>query len=407
MSALISLLVIIAAFGFVFSIVVIIHELGHFWVARLCRVKVEAYSVGFGKTIFSRTDKHGTQWKLSALPLGGYVKFWGDANAASAPDRAELARMRAQMEAEHGADVAAQCYHFKPVWQRMAIVAAGPLANFILAIALFAGLALTLGETQLRPLIDSVVEGSAAEAAGIRAGDEVVSVDGDAIRYFSDLQQAVMLRRGDSISIGVDRDGELIDLTAVLETRYIQDDFGNDVPIGGLGVRVAGTEDTIIRVRHNPLSAIGSGIDRTGAVITGTARYISRVVTGRENADQIGSIIRIGAVSGKVAERAYSAPGEQAALSDRLLNVLISLLSLTALLSVSLGMINLLPIPMLDGGHLAFYTYEAIAQRPLAPQAQEWGLRIGLALILSFMIFATLNDLRYLRVFDALGNLFS
>jgi regulator of sigma E protease len=406
-SVLVSLLVVLAAFLFVFSIVVIIHELGHYWVARWCGVRIEAFSIGFGKQIFGWKDRHGTLWRVAALPLGGYVRFWGDVNAASAPDRNALAQMKESMEAEHGVSETARCFHFKPVWQRMAVTAAGPFANFLLAIVLFAGLLLVFGQREIPARISGVVEGSAAAEAGMEPGDLVVSADRKDIRYFSDLSRIVMLRRGDTIPVAVERDGERLSLEVTLKTRFITDDFGQQVPIGGLGVEARPGIEDIIDVRHTPFSAIGEGAVRTWRVVETTGHYIARLVSGRENADQLGSVLRIGAMSGKVAERAYNAGGEEAPLYLRLANVIVQLLQLTAFLSVSLGLINLLPIPMLDGGHLVFYAYEAVVGRPIAAAVQEWGLRIGLALILSFMVFATLNDLRYLRVFEAIGNLFS
>lgn len=407
MTALISLFVTLTAFAFVFAIVVIIHELGHFWVARWCGVRVEAFSVGFGKPLLTRTDRHGTEWRLSAVPLGGFVKFWGDVNAASAPDRAELARMQREMASEHGQEAVRNCYHFKPVWQRMAIVAAGPAANFLLAIILFAGVFLALGEPQVKAMVNEVMPGSAAADAGLEPGDLVVEADGRTIRHFGDLQQVVMMRRGDTVDMVVDRNGDQLTLPVTLKTRFIEDDFGNQVPIGGLGVSALVTEETLTRVRYNPATALWRGTEQTWSVMDATVRYVGRVITGRDNADQLGGILRIGAISGKRAEAAYQEAGEGAPLWMRLANVFLQLVQLVALLSVSIGLINLLPVPMLDGGHLAFYAYEAVARQPLAAQAQEWGLRIGMALVLSLMIFATLNDLRYLRIFDALGNWFS
>ncbi|MCW7545062.1 RIP metalloprotease RseP [Aurantimonas litoralis] len=361
-------LIYIVPFLFVLTIIVFFHELGHFLVGRWCGIKALVFSVGFGPELIGFNDRRGTRWKLAAVPLGGYVKFLGDENAASVPDRAAVDAMS---DAERSG-----AFPAKSVGRRAATVAAGPIANFILAIVIFAGVAYVEGRVVGDPVVAEVRDGSPAAAAGFKPGDKVLSADGETIRYFSDLQRYVSSRADTPIRMTVERNGSPVELTVTPRSEVQTDGFGNEfkVPVVGL---VANNDGSSFRVESlSPVEAVAYGVSQTWFVTTRTVDFMGEVVTGRQNADQIGGPIRIAQVSSQVSTIGLGA-----------------LLNLAALLSVSIGLLNLLPIPMLDGGHLLFYAFEAIRGRPLSEQVQEVGFRIGLALVMLLMVFAFWNDI--------------
>ncbi|MHA6288652.1 M50 family metallopeptidase [Maricaulis sp. CAU 1757] len=377
----------IFSFVFLISIVVVIHELGHYWAGRLCGVHAEAFSMGFGPTVVSWRDKRGTVWRIAAFPLGGYVKFLGDAGAASEPDADKLDEIRRRM----GPD-ADRCYHFKPIWQRAFITAAGPIANFILAITIFAALALSFGSQPYQaPVVGSVAEGSAAQEAGFIPGDEILAINGNEIRSFQEIVTEVIWRPGEELRFTVNREGETLILRAAPRATAVEDPFGGTRTLGRLGLgSVAGPP---LRDRFNPVTAVGYGIDRTWAAVSMTGRYVSRVVTGRASVELLNGPVGIATTAGQTAVSSVEA-GQSAGESTLLL--VVNLIHLAAYLSVGLGLVNLLPIPILDGGHLVYYAYEAVARRPLSMKAQSIGFRVGLALVLCMMLVATWNDLNYL-----------
>jgi regulator of sigma E protease len=391
-------------FLLVLTLVVTIHELGHFYAAKACGVAIEQFSIGFGKAIITRRDKSGVEWRIGWIPLGGYVKFAGDANAASVPDQDDLEHMR-QWIAEHdGPDGHLKYFHFKPIWQRAVISAAGPIANFLLAITLFAVLLMTVGEVTQVTRVSGVAPGSVAESAGFRAGDVILKADRHTLDGMADLKGYIALRAGVPVKFTINRGGAEIELTATPRPATITDPLGRPMKGGQLGVISQLRREDIKRTRYNPIAAIGMGAVRTWDVLDTTVYYLGRLVRGQISAEQLGGPIGIAQASGKVAEIG----GEGAPdFGSWLLGAGVSLLGLAALLSVSVGFMNLLPIPVLDGGHLLFYAYEAVASRPLGAKAQAAGYRVGLALLLSFMLFATWNDLQRLRVFSFLGGLFS
>jgi regulator of sigma E protease len=358
-------------FLFVLSVVVFFHELGHFLIARLCGVRILVFSIGFGPEIVGFNDRYGTRWKIAAIPLGGYVKFFGDENAASVPDTERLADMD---EAEK-----TQSFVFQPVAKRAAIVVAGPLANFLLAIVIFAGIFMFYGKQSMTARVDSVQADSAAAAAGFQPGDLVVAINGGTIGDFADMQRVVSESAGEPLSITVDRKGTQLVLKATPALKEIKDNFGNVHRIGILGItRSTAPEDLKFQPVPAP-RALLMGVQETWFVIDRTLSYIGGVVVGREAADQLGGPIRIAQMSGQVATAGF-----------------IALIHLAAVLSVSIGLLNLFPIPLLDGGHLLFYSIEALRGRPLSERAQEVGFRIGLAIVLMLMIFATFNDIVHL-----------
>jgi regulator of sigma E protease len=394
----------IIPFLLVLTVVVTIHELGHYWAARACGVAIDQFSIGFGRRIFGWRDRQGVEWRVGWIPLGGYVKFSGDENAASVPDHDNLEAMRQRLEAEQGPGAANRYFHFKPVWQRAFVTAAGPLANFVLAIVLFAVLLMSIGETVIPARVAAVQPDSPAARAGFAVDDIVVLANGQDIDNFFDLQQIIAVRSNAPTSFVVDRGGQLVSLTATPERRLVSDRMGGEQKIGVLGIASpAQLGERTVR-RYGPIEAVAGGVERTWRVLSTTVYYLGRVVTGRESADQLGGPLRIAQASGQVAQSgAQGAPDA----GSMLLGSAVALLGLTAVLSVGIGFMNLLPVPILDGGHLVFYAYEAVARRPLAAKVQAAGYRVGLALLLGLMLFATWNDLQQLRVFKFLGGLIS
>jgi regulator of sigma E protease len=366
-------------FLIVLTVVVFVHELGHFLVGRWCGVGVNAFSIGFGPEIVGFNDRRGTRWKLSAIPLGGYVKFAGDVNGASVPDAESLSQMSAAERAVS--------FHHKSVWRRAAIVAAGPIANFLLAIAIFAAITYVNGRHILAPRVDALQAGSAAERAGFQPGDLVVSINGRSIGSFTEMQRIVSASADDTLTVVVDRNGRQVTLTAVPDLKEQDTPFGKQ-RIGLLGLQASKAPEDLAHVNYGLLESVRLGTLETWYVIDRTFTYIGRLVVGRESADQLSGPIRIAQVSGQVANLGGTA----------------GLVSLVAVLSVSIGLINLFPIPLLDGGHLLFYAIEALRGRPLSDRAQEIGFRIGLAIVVMLMLFATWNDIVHLgAAFTARG----
>ncbi|MBN9586296.1 MAG: RIP metalloprotease RseP [Afipia sp. 62-7] len=361
----------IVPFLFVLTIVVFFHELGHFLVARWAGVKVLTFSLGFGPELFGFNDRHGTRWKVSAIPLGGYVKFFGDESEASTPS---ADAMNAMTEDERKVS-----FHGQKVGPRAAIVAAGPIANFLLAIVIFAALFTFFGKPSQSARVDVVQENSAAAAAGFKQGDVVTAIDGSPIDSFTTMQRLVSAKAGVPLVFTVKRGDQTVTLNGTPELREIKDSFGNAHRIGVLGItRATGPGDTVTQP-VNPATALWLGVKETWFVVDRTLSYIGGVFTGRENADQVGGPIRIAQISGQVATIGLSA-----------------LIHLAAVLSVSIGLLNLFPVPLLDGGHLLFYAVEAIRGKPLSERSQELGFRVGLALVLMLMLFATYNDILHL-----------
>lgn len=362
----------VVPFLFVLTLVVFVHEFGHFIVGRWCGVDVKTFSIGFGRELFGFNDRHGTRWRFALIPLGGYVKFSGDADVSSAPDQEAVGRMTAQ-ERERS-------FPAQSIGERAAIVAAGPIANFILAIAIFAASAFIFGKPVLSPRVDSLVAGSAAEQAGLKPGDLVVAIAGHEIHSFADMQRIVSMRPGERIDVTVTRAGSEVTLQVTPAMSEVNSPIGKQ-RIGVIGVRASSRPEDWKTQQFGLLESIREGGVQSWAIVAQTYDYISRLVQGRASADQLSGPIRIAQVSGAVASNAG----------------LLGLINLAAILSVSIGLMNLFPVPMLDGGHLMFYLYEAVRGRPLSPRAQEIGFRLGLALVLMLMLFVTWNDLVHVK----------
>ena len=366
----VSLLSYIVPFLFVLSVVVFFHELGHFLVGRWCGVKVDAFSLGFGPEIAHYTDRKGTRWRLALLPLGGYVRFHGDANGASMVDSETAAAMP---RAERAVTFFAQ-----PVWKRALIVAAGPIANFILAIVVLTGLFYFEGHRVMTPRVESVQAGEAADRAGFKAGDLIVSVNGEAVEGWSDLQRIVQSSVGEPLTIVVRRNDGLATLVATPVVREIDTIFGKN-KVAMIGLNGSRDPADVKVLQPNPVEALRLGMRETWFGVDRTISFVTGVFAGRESTDQMSGPIGIARVSGEVARLGFSA-----------------LINLIAILSVSIGLLNLVPIPLLDGGHLLYYAAEALRGRPLSQRVQEVGFRIGLAFVLALMILATRNDIVHL-----------
>jgi regulator of sigma E protease len=355
----------VLSFLIVLTVLVFVHEFGHYLIARWNRVRVEVFSIGFGPELFGWWDSAGTRWKFSTLPLGGYVKMFGDSDASSGLALPGLARLTA---AEREVS-----FHTKRLGQRAAIVAGGPAANFVFAIVVLAILFMTFGQPFTPAEVGQVQPGSAAEESGIRAGDVIRSIDGQTVARFEDVQQAVRMNPGVPVSIVIDRDGQQKTVEVTPRRSEMTDRFGNHFEIGLLGIARSGIE----YVKRDPPTAVVQAVYETWNLSASTLEAMWQMVEGRRTTDELGGPLRIAQMSGEVT-RGGVAPT----------------LTLMALLSVSLGLINLFPVPVLDGGHLLFYGAEAVRGKPLGRKAQEFGFRIGLALVLTLMVFTTWNDLR-------------
>lgn len=391
-------------FLFVLGVVVTVHEFGHFIVARWLGIAVDRFSIGFGRAILRRTDKSGVEWRLGWIPLGGYVRFAGDAEASSTvPDADSLNQLRRQIVEREGPGAEQKYYHFKPVWARALVAAAGPFANFILSIVLFAVLLSAIGEVVVRPRVGQVDPASPAARAGFQVGDLITAVDGRPITDFAEVSQYVVIRAEQPIRFEVRRADGLHELVATPARTLRDNGFGGKARVGQLGLRSAGPQD-VYRRHYTPVQAVVRGVDQTWNIISTTVFYIGRIFTGRESGDQLGGPLSTGAVAGAMAKAGVESADT---FGGKLLGMTLNLLKLTAVLSAGIGFMNLLPVPVLDGGHLLFYAYEAAARRPLGARVQAAGYRVGLALLLGLMLFATWNDLHQLSLFKIFGGLFS
>ena len=396
----------IAAFLVLLTIIVFIHEYGHFSVARMLGIRVDVFSIGFGKTLARWVDKKGTEWRIAALPLGGYVKFFGDLNAASqASPAAEQKPATTQFPAPGHEDEVAQgmtpeerkvCFHFKPVWARALVVAAGPVANFVLAVAIFAVMFMTLGRGSLEPVAGEISPNSAAEEAGIMTGDRIVSVDGREVTDFNQMSDLVLLSGGDSLDIVIDRAGERVEISVTPRRVEDVDRYGNEIERWLLGIG-ADTNSYSFR-QFGPLEALSEAVGELGRILSLTIKFIGKIILGKEDVNQLGGPIKMAQYAGQSAmsgfdETRYTEPPGFLLM---LKMSLIEFISLAAVVSVSIGFLNLLPVPVLDGGHLLYYAYEAVVGKPLGARLQAIGFRVGIVMLASLMIFVTWNDINNL-----------
>jgi regulator of sigma E protease len=368
----------IVPFLVILTALVFVHEFGHFLIARWNGVRVEVFSIGFGPEVFGWWDRTGTRWKFSTIPLGGYVKMFGDSDASSGLPVPGLARL-APAEREVS-------FHYKRLGQRVAIVAAGPAANFLFAVVVLAILFTTYGQPFTPAEVGQVQPGSAAEQGGIQPGDVIRRIDGSTVHRFEDVQQIVRLNPGVPMSIVVTRDGQEQTLRVTPSRTELTDRFGNHYQIGLLGIARSGME----YVKRDPATAIVQAGAETWNLSVSTLKAIWQIIIGTRATDELGGPLRIAQMSGEVAQGGV-----------------VAVLWFMAVLSINLGLINLFPVPVLDGGHLLFYAAEALRGKPLGQRAQEYGFRIGLALVLTLMVFATWNDLVHLRIVEFVKGLVS
>ncbi len=368
MDFIIWLLSYIVPFLIVLTIIVFIHEMGHYLVARWNNVAVKTFSIGFGKELFGFTDKYGTRWKISVIPLGGYVQFLGDMNAASVPEK--------DLEKKIPKEFHSQLFAKKNVWQRIAIVFAGPLANIIFTFVILYALLLGFGKYIVPPTFDTIIEDGVAYHAGLKEGDLVLSVDGYKVRSFNDVQRLISTSPQRPVEIKIDRNGQILDFTLTPKAVDFTDRFGNNIKIGRIGVSRNISPEDYSLYRPSAFEAIGMTFEEMWFIIDRTASFLADFFVGRGDLEQLGGPVKIAKVSGEVASLG-----------------IIALINLMALLSLNIGIFNLLPIPMLDGGHLTFYIIEAIRGKPLSQNIQEIGFRIGAAIIFSLMLFTIINDI--------------
>ena len=370
------------------TLLVFVHELGHYSVAKWCKVKVEVFSIGFGPELYGWNDKAGTRWKISAVPLGGYVKMFGESEAV-----AELEGIEDKDDKERPMTAEEQkvSFYHKTLLQRASIVFAGPLINFIFAVFAFACLFVVMGVPELDTdkqlaIVGDVLPASSAEIGGLQAGDQIVKIDNNNITYFNKLQEIVKARPDTEISVKILRNGKNINLKFLTGSKVTTNSDGSVGKIGLLGISVRPSE---VKYNQKSLSeSIWLGFERTYLFTIRILTYIGDIFTAKESADQLGGVLRIAQISGQVAELGVA-----------------SFISFLAVLSINLGLINLFPIPLLDGGHLAFYAIEAIRGRPLGQKAQEYGFRIGLGLVGGLFVFVTWNDLVYLKFFETIAKI--
>ncbi len=358
------------------TVLVFVHEMGHYLIARANNVRVEVFSIGFGKELFGWNDSLGTRWKICVIPLGGYVKMFGDADVSSSSYKAEGLINKEDREVS---------FHHKRLSQRTAIVLGGPVANFLFAIILFAVLYSVVGQRHVSPIIELVQSGSAAEKGGLLAGDRVIQIDSKKIKHFGDLRQIVSDSPNTLLEFVVRRDKKLVSLNVTPNSTQRKDIFGSEKVVGFLGVRGGQAE----MIRHDPLSALWFAFIETWSITLQTLDYVGQMLVGERDTDDLGGPLRIAQLSGMVAEAGF-----------------VSFIGLMALLSINLGLINLFPIPVLDGGHLVFYFLEAVRGRPLGERSQEIASMVGLSVVIALMIFVTWNDLQQWKVFQLVGSIF-
>ena len=365
-------------FVVVLSVVVFVHEFGHYWVARRCGVRVEQFSIGFGPELFGWNDSHGTRWKFSLLPLGGFVKMFGDSDPSSfKPDE------KVQAFTEDEKKVA---FYSQPVGKRAAIVAAGPAANYIFAIIVLAFLFVFNGQPFTPPVAGTIVENSVAARAGFEVGDKVIMIDGEKVERFEDIRRIVSLNSGTEIKVQIERNGTLQDIAVTPEVVKAKDRFGGEHITGRIGL---GSTQLDYR-KLDPVTAVGVAVAETWNITAGTLKAVGQMIMGTRSTDELGGPLRIAEMSGNVAR-----------------DGVIALIWFMAVISINLGLINLFPIPLLDGGHLVYYGAEKVRGRPLSEKVQEYGMRFGLACVLTLMVVATWNDLVHLKVVQYITNLFS
>lgn len=358
-------LISLVAFIVIISVIVFIHEFGHYIVAKWAGVKIDTFSLGFGREIFGWTDKSGTRWKISNLPLGGYVKMYGDATEASMPVE-EIAEFTQEQKNE--------AFYYKPLYKKAAIVIAGPLSNFILTIVILTGFICTRGLASTEPVVGEIVKDTPAQAAGLMPDDRVLTINGEKVEFFSDIPQMILTNLGTPVSLMIERDGTKLPITLTPKQITEKDSLGEEFTHPIIGIMSKTNQYRNVTFPRAVLEAIRSTYDLCAT----TLRVVSQILTGGRSAKEtIKGPLGMAKLSGQAAEKGLP-----------------TMFFLMALISANLGLVNLFPVPMLDGGHLLFYAMEAVTGKPPSKQFQEYGMRLGMALIVMLMSFAILNDIR-------------
>jgi regulator of sigma E protease len=365
-----NILVTILAFLTLIGTLVVVHELGHYWVGRWFGVKAEKFSIGFGPQLWGRVDKRGTLWRIGALPLGGYVQFAGDMNPSSQPD---------ENWHKMPADERNQTFQSKSLWKRALIVFAGPAINFLFAIILLSGLLMTHGRAIVEPVVSTVKADSPAAKIGLTAGDRILMVNGQNVEDFFELAREVSVYPDENIALTYSRDGKIQTQDVRIAVRVERDRFGNESRIGLLGISPV---QKIVMQKAGFFEAPVLAVKETGNIIRLTLKTIGQMISGKRSVKELGGPLKIAKVSGE-----YYTLG------------LVAFIGLAAMISINLGFMNLLPIPMLDGGHLLLYAVEAVRRRPATPQVQEWAFRAGFVMLVGFMLMVTFNDLTSFGLF--------
>ncbi len=398
-----SVIAYIVPFLVIISLIVTFHELGHFSVARLFNTRVERFSVGFGKILLRKKDRNGVEWCLSALPLGGYVKFAGDENITSMmPSAEDLEASRIAITEREGAEAVKDYYHFKPLWQKFLIILAGPAANFVLAIALLAVLNYATGEQYRRPTIAGFLPGNVAESAGLRVGDTFVRIDGKPVQSAQDTQMLIALRAETPTAVEVARAGKVVGLVVTPKRAALNIPGGSENITGGvLGIEMSGE---LVSRPVNPWQALVMGNDQTWKLLDTNLTYISRIFTGKENGSQIGGIVGMAKATGDATMEVAQArlPAWQIAVT-----LLFTFMQYMAFISIGVGFLNLLPVPALDGGHLAFILWQGVTKKPISAEFQNAAFRVAIVLVLGLMLFAFWNDINNTGLTKYIGGLFS
>ncbi len=364
------ILITLFAFLITIGVLVFIHEMGHYLVGRWCGVKADKFSIGFGKELFGWNDKRGTRWKICALPLGGYVQFAGDMDPSSSTSEEWLKLPPEERN---------RTFQSKSLLKRAAIVFAGPAINFLFAILILAGFALAYGESVTAPVVGTVAENSTAEKIGLIKGDKILEINGDSINRFSDLSREISIIPDEKVEIKFERDGSVIAKDATIGVRIEEDRFGNQYRIGLLGISPGSIERRDVSLWESPVVATRQTVEIVDLIVT----TLGQVISGRRSVKELGGPLKIAQVSG-----------------EQFVAGLNQFIFFVALISINLGFINLLPIPMLDGGHLMFYAIEAVRRKPASPVVQQWAFQSGFALVVMFMLVVTFNDLASFGLFS-------
>lgn len=360
----------IFSFIIIISVIVFVHEFGHYWVAKKCGVKIETFSIGFGKELFGWNDKWGTRWKVSLIPLGGYVKMFGDEGAASTPDKNKIAGM-SDLERKIS-------FHSQALWKRFLIVLAGPAANYIFAIIILAGFFFVYGKPHTSNVISDIQKGSVAEQFGLKPGDRILELDGKKVETFEEIRGIVTMHPGIKISMVYETQGKIVDAEITPKKQKTKDIFGNEVEVGLLGI----SSSRMDYVKLGAGTSLQSAVYEVYDLSEKTLEAVGQIIIGQRSSDQISGILRIADYSGKSVDQGFK-----------------TVLWFMAVLSVNLGLVNLFPIPMLDGGHLFFYIVEGLRGKPLPEKMQEYFFRLGYGILIGLMILATFNDLKFFQIF--------